>query len=377
VENREADVNSKQRIETALCGGKPDLVPAFPHWWGVYKLQRMGLDPRLFPTLGGSRLAEVDIHFYETFRPDMFHLGAGASRAIRACPIEQVGKDLFLVDTHTGERRRLLEDWTIEDARAWRPALRLESRQEIDDYVAAVYPDCETVLAEGTYDHAREIAERYGDEVFIAVNIGSPICNIFGPGGPLGFENALIALHDKPALMKYLIERCYEACLEEVRAIQAVGCHGFIISEAYIAADITSPKMFREFAFDVFRQFHAEVARIGLYPIIYFMGDINPLLGMLREVGIKGLMVEESKKGFEIDVLKIKPVLGDRVCLVGNVDSVNVMLRGTPADVERAVQAQLPAARDGGFIMSTGSPLTLDTPEENVHTFMRAARVPG
>ena len=51
------------------------------------------------------------------------------------------------------------------------------------------------------------------------------------------------------------------------------------------------------------------------------------------------------------------------------------MLYGTPANVERAVQAQLPAARNGGFIMSTGSPLTIDTPIENVRAFMRAARV--
>jgi uroporphyrinogen-III decarboxylase len=63
------------------------------------------------------------------------------------------------------------------------------------------------------------------------------------------------------------------------------------------------------------------------------------------------------------------------VCLVGNVDSVEVMLRGTPGDVRRAVQAQLPAAKNGGFIASTGSPLTVDTPPENVRAFMRAARV--
>ena len=367
-------MNSKDRIMSALDGAKPDVVPAFPHWWGVYKLHIEGIGPKLFPTLGGSRLAEIDINFYEKFKPDMFHLGAGASRNVRNRIIEETEQGMFLVDPESGERNRLKDDWTIE----WnvpRQKLRLTSKNEIDEYVATRYDDLETILERGTYDHAREIVERYGDEVFIAVNVGSPICGIFDPNGPLGFQNALLALHDEPELMLYLIEKSYEAFLNTARAVAAVGCHGFIISEAYIASDMVSPKMFGEFAADVFKRFHAEVARMGLVPIIYFMGNINPLLETLKQVGIKGLMVEESKKGFEIDVLKIKRVLGDQVCLVGNVDSVNVLLRGTPMDVEEAVRAQLPAAREGGFIMSTGSPLTIDTPEENVHAFMRAARV--
>ena len=35
----------------------------------------------------------------------------------------------------------------------------------------------------------------------------------------------------------------------------------------------------------------------------------------------------------------------------------------------------VPAAGCGGFIASTGSPLTVDTPQENVHAFMGAAHV--
>lgn len=368
-------MTAKERILKALAGGKPDLVPVFPHWWGVYKLDILGLDPRLFPTLGGSRLAEIDINFYETFKPDLFHLGGGASRETRAQPIEEANGELYLVDQESGQRRRLLPDWTIEQQPEDRLRLDLCSRAEIDDYVAERYPDWQAILDSGTYDHVSEIVRRYGNEVFIAVNIGSPVCSIFGPGGPLGFEQALVALHDKPALMRYLIETSYEGYLEEAKALAAIGCHGLMVSEAYVAADTIAPRMFDEFIYDVFKHFHEQVAALGVVPFMYFMGDINPLLPRLADIGIKCLMVEEPKKGFDIDVVRIKEALGERVCLVGNVDSVEVMLRGTPADVERAVRAQLPAARNGGFIMSTGSPLTVDTPVENVHAFMRAARV--
>jgi uroporphyrinogen-III decarboxylase len=369
-------VTSKERILTVLDGGKADLIPAFPHWWGVYKLDILGMDPRLFPTLGGPRLAEIDANFYETFKPDLFHLGGGASREIWDMPIERVGDEMYLFDPASGRRRRLMPDWTIETMPGDRLTLGLTSKSEIDDYVARYYPDHQAILESGTYDHVREIVRRYGDRVFVAVNIGSPVCSIFGPNGPLGYEQALVALHEKPALMRYLIERSYEGYLEEAKALAAVGCHGLIVSEAYVAADTVSPGMFDDFVYEVFKHFHQRVAALGVVPFMYFMGNINPLLPRLADIGIKCLMVEEPKKGFDVDVVKIKQQLADRVCLVGNVDSVEVMWRGTPADVERAVQAQLPAARQGGFIMSTGSPLTVGTPVENVHTFMRAAHVP-
>lgn len=369
-------MNSKERVLAAIDGGKPDVVPAFPHWWGVYKLDILGMDPRLFPTLGGKRLAEIDINFYETFHPDVFHLGAGANRAIQSRSVVREGEDLVLVDEGSGERLRILADWTIERPGRGQTRLSLTSRQEIDDYLAANYESADEILASGVYDHVQEIVARYGDEVFVATNLGGPVVNVFGPDGPVGYQEALIALHEKPAMLGYLIERSYDDYLEHVKALARIGCHALMTSEAYVASDTVSPTLFERVIHPVHKAFNEAVSRLGVIPITYFMGNINPLLPLLREVGIKCLMVEEPKKGFDIDVIAIKRALGDRVCLVGNVDSVEVMLRGSEHDVVRAVEAQLPAAKDGGFIASTGSPLTVDTPVRNVHAFMRAARVP-
>jgi uroporphyrinogen-III decarboxylase len=367
-------VNAKERVLTAINGGKPDVVPAFPHWWGVYKLDILGMDPRLFPTLGGKRLANIDVNFYETFRPDVFHLGGGADRETQGQSVVTEGEDMYLLDGATGRRRRLLDDWTIERPERERVRLSLTSRQEIDDYLAEHYQPTERILASGIYDHISEIVGRYGSEVFIATNLGSPVCNIFGPGGPVGYEQALIALSEKPDMLSYLVERSYHAYFEHAKALAIIGCHALMTSEAYVAADTVSPLMFERVIYPIYRAFNEDVGRLGVIPIIYFMGNINPLLPLLRNVGIRCLMVEEPKKGFDVDVVAVKRALGDGVCLVGNVDSVEVMLRGTPADVTRAVQAQLPAAKNGGFIASTGSPLTVDTPPENVHAFLRAAR---
>jgi hypothetical protein len=76
-------MNSKERMLRTLHGLSTDTVPVAPHWWGVYKLEQAGLGATFEETealaLEGEALARVDMQFYERFRPDWFHLGAGGN----------------------------------------------------------------------------------------------------------------------------------------------------------------------------------------------------------------------------------------------------------------------------------------------------------
>jgi uroporphyrinogen decarboxylase len=87
-------------------------------------------------------------------------------------------------------------------------------------------------------------------------------------------------------------------------------------------------------------------------------------------------MMETGTNG--IDTLDPPPLgtveLGDarqrtagRVFLKGNVDPVNVMLRGTPEAVREAARACLAAAGSGGgYILSTACAVAPATPPENI-----------
>jgi len=114
---------------------------------------------------------------------------------------------------------------------------------------------------------------------------------------------------------------------------------------------------------------------MGLKVILYFCGDVTPRLPFLRQLPIDALMVEESKKDFIIDIGAVRQALGQEICLFGNVDSYAMVLKASPAALESEVQRQIGAGGpQGRFVMSTGSPLTLDTPPERVDMFTRFAR---
>ncbi len=74
---------------------------------------------------------------------------------------------------------------------------------------------------------------------------------------------------------------------------------------------------------------------MGLIPICQFWGDINPIIYDLAEVNLKALMIEESKKGFNIDVVKIREKIGERLCAFGNLDSINLLNRRNPGGYKK------------------------------------------
>ena len=136
-------MNGKERMLAAIRGAPTDQVPVTPHWWGVYKYQWAGVchgpeDEEKGWALSGQALADVDSHFYETYRPDLIHLSTGAWR-------RQPGDD---------ERRRA--------RRELGGAVReLISKRAIDEYVDAVYPSEAEIEASGIYDHIPILTRRY------------------------------------------------------------------------------------------------------------------------------------------------------------------------------------------------------------------------
>ena len=207
------------------------------------------------------------------------------------------------------------------------------------------------------------------------VHIPSAICEIFDPHtGYTGFEEGLLAFYDFPDGMRYLLEKSYEAQFEWAIAYSKSGAHAFAISEGFISPDLANPNIYRQYLKGIHREYFAEVKKLGLYPVCYFMGDANPILKDLTEVNLTALMVEESKKTFHLDVKKIREIIGDKLCLFGNVDSIYLMHDGSEEQIKAEVFKQLESSNNN-FISCTGSPLTLGTPAKNLDAFIKAGKI--
>jgi hypothetical protein len=177
-------------------------------------------------------------------------------------------------------------------------------------------------------------------------------------------DELLDRVYDEP-------DELFERKLGHLRELsQRYGKEVFIISP-----DMVSPEMYRRMVFPLQLSFYRAVEQMGLVPILCAWGWVTPIARYLREAGIRGLMVEESRKNFTNEVAEIKAELGDRVGLFGNVSGEHTLLHGTVEEVRSEVISQIErAGRRGGFISSSGTPIAFGTPPQNVHALIDTAR---
>lgn len=348
-------MNAKERMTRLFAGEPVGRVPVAPHWWGMYKFQLAGLADNYgeFHDRADGRkmdLADVDELFFKTYAPDWFHLGGGDHKQPR-------------------DPYRLKKADELLDA-----VRRLESKPIIEEYLDLACEDVEELKRIGTYDHVKKLADTYGDTEYIMLNEGNPIGSILDPHGLMGFEHGLVSLIEEPEYMEYMIYLYYEKQLERIKVLQEYGCHAYIGSETLCSPDLISPETYRMLILPAQRDFYIKTREMGIEPIAYFLGDVLPLMNDINQMGITGLMVEESKKTFVVDVVEIRKKLAPDITLFGNLDGVEVLLHGSCRQVESETLRQLQALRYGRFAMNSGSPVAFDTPSENIHTMIRTAR---
>jgi uroporphyrinogen decarboxylase len=251
----------------------------------------------------------------------------------------------------------------------------LESRPVIDELLDLVYEDQPELGRQGKFDHLRILADRYGEEHFIFLETEGPVHDLLDADGILGFYTGMTQLVDNPGMFAYLLEGMYSRQLVFARAVKEYGAHGYAHSVSYFGADLLSPNTYRQLLFPLEREFYGEIGRMGLVPIMNFWGNMAPIAHHIGETGAQALLIDESRKGYVLDVGRIKADLGKRMALFGNVSAETTLLHGSVEEVKREVIQQIESAGGGGgFLSCCGPPLCFGTPVVNVQALIETAR---
>jgi uroporphyrinogen decarboxylase len=89
--------------------------------------------------------------------------------------------------------------------------------------------------------------------------------------------------------------------------------------------------------------------------------DVEACLDHLPDVGFNVL-----NWGKQTDIADVKARVGDRMCLMGNVNPLEVGVRGTPAEVRAATLDVLEKSRGEGIILSVGGGTSPGMPKANI-----------
>ena len=138
-------------------------------------------------------------------------------------------------------------------------------------------------------------------------------------------------------------------------------------------ASLTSPRHYEEFNFPYVAELIAGLKKAGARVKYHACGNTKALLPLFAQLGADIINLDSL-----VDLAEAKRVLGDKLCLKGNLDPTRIMLQGTPKTVrEAARQCIRSGGVNGGFILSPGCELPRDTPPENLEALVEAAKTYG
>lgn len=134
-----------------------------------------------------------------------------------------------------------------------------------------------------------------------------------------------------------------------------------------------SPDVWREFYKPQLQRIFAVAKRHGLKIWFHCCGMCRPILPDLIEIGVD--MWDPAPPSVAgNNHAELKREFGADLTFVGGIDQPNVLVAGTPADVEAEVKRAIDIlAPGGGFILGPAQQITDDVPFENVLTLYRTA----
>ncbi len=200
-----------------------------------------------------------------------------------------------------------------------------------------------------------------------------PLVTSRGPLCTAGFVRSttdfMIDLVEKPEWAHKLIDLCTRLVIDWLKAQQKA--MGDTVEGIFILDDIVgfiNEEHYMEFA-------HPYLKRIcDAFPkewvkIYHNDADVNACLDHLPDTGFNVL-----NWGKQTDIAEVKQRVGDRICLMGNVNPLEVGVRGTPEEVRKATLEVLEKSEGEGIILSVGGGTSPGMPRENILAMQEALR---
>ncbi len=135
------------------------------------------------------------------------------------------------------------------------------------------------------------------------------------------------------------------------------------------ASDFISPQTFRELSFPSLKKLVEKLLLHNITPILHCDGNWDLNLETLRELPAGSAMVQFDGP---TDIFLAKRVIGDRVCIMGDVPN-HLLCLGSENEVDEYCHRLIEeVGRDGGYVMGAGCEIPPNAKPENVRTMFQS-----
>lgn len=330
-------------VRKAIALKKPERLPVFAcseefdvKWHGKYSYEEVCRD--------GRKMAEVWIAAIEEFDYDWAWL------QVDDCfEFEPLG-----VGTHgEGNILRATKDY-------------LPATRETLDGLRVPDPKVDGRMPE-KLEAIRLVRRHFGDSVLVVGSCAGPFSSV---GLLYGLQETMIFTATDPELLADTCDFFVESQSRYIQAQIEAGAHAIWLGDCNAFSGFLSVKQYKQFAFPACKKLVEKVHDTGA--IVFQMNSEISTEYLLAEAE---LGVDVVNCGPEADMAEVREAFTGKACFSGNLDPIEILMRGAPdrvaAEARRIVQT---CRGPGGYIFCTGEMNPRDVPEENMRAMVAAVR---
>ncbi len=346
----------KQRLITALWGGKPDRVPLFDFLFSQKLYEEiLGRKPEVYNAEDAVDLSFA-LGFDGVFIPFGGYAGFEAEHIAESTYKDEWGT-IYKIDRNAS--------WPIDSPIDF----SVKNREDWKNYS---FPDPHLPGRDTDIKIAIKKSERQ-----LAI-MGGALGPFTAAWAILGLENICILFYEDASLVKEVLTKCTEFYVNAGKIMVEAGADVLIIADdlGFKNMPFFSQVQFREFILPFFEYQVSEYRKLGVPVLMHNDGNIELFLDDLVKTGINGYHPVEREAG--MDIALVRKSYGPKLCLIGNINNKTTLVFGTPEDVEtEAVECLLIAGIEGGYVMSSDHSLHPDIPLKNIYAMIESAEKYG
>ncbi len=190
--------------------------------------------------------------------------------------------------------------------------------------------------------------------------------------GPVSLAGRLIEITElmtsmmlEPDMIHLLLEKCTRFLLDYANAYKRLGANGILIAEP--VAGLLSPDLCETFSSKYVARIVDALQDDSFLVILHNCGPALPLISSINGTRAAGLSL-----GNACDIARAQPLITPDTLVLGNIDPVSVLARGSEDDIQRIVMERLhQTALHPNYVLSSGCDMPYSTPMNNIDALFR------
>ena len=213
----------------------------------------------------------------------------------------------------------------------------------------------------------RLVREHFGESVLVVGSCAAPYSSV---GLLFGLEEAMMLGMTDPELLERACGFFVELQSVYIKAQLAAGAHAIWLGDCNSFSGFLSLEQYARLAAPSCRELVQAAKEAGA--IVHLMNSEvkTPYIVAETELG-----VDIVNCGPGSNIQEVRGALSGKGCFSGNLDPIEVLMRGTPDEVAREAERIAGICYDkGGYVFCTGEMNPRDVPAENMHAMVKAVR---